>query len=814
MNMITRTAIANMKYYKGKNVLTGIVIFLASFLLLVVPMIGRGIIDTQYAVINKNYPTWHAMYRGITEEQKAQLSAHHDISFYGLRSDAGYLFLEPAAVEMLYMDERAMELCKLVLKEGRMPEAADEIVLSQGIMQELGVSAEPGETVSIPYQIRRNGGLDKKQERTFTLVGLLPDSGENVERRSYTALVSKAFLQEEQGADRIVYSFLFQTAGGENVTTDDIEAAIREIAGQFDISENAIQINTTFLSANYVDPGMFLGIVIIMVIIVLAAVITIYSIYYVAMAQRIQEFGRLKAIGTTRKQLRQLVLKEGLAVCGMVMPVSLLAGSLLVKWILRLFVNAVGDYDVREVINNGEIQLYHGWIYVLAAVVTLVTVYLSLLLPMRKAARVSEIEAMRYQGDLGAARRAGKGYTFMNTRRLTKTYLTGNKKKSMITILSMSITGVFLLVIGTVLSCANAEQAANFDMLGQYEISLNEESGNQEHPEREKSALMQNNPLTEEFVEKIRALDGVDHVDVFSSVTIFSDIFETDTISGAPEEYARIIEKGVTEGSVTYEELKTGDKAVLDSMTLHHHPELKVGDILHLQVQDGDDFVEKDIEIAAIGNYNLGFTQYCVLIMAKEAVDSMVDNNAQDILHIFGEERCNAALTDALGNIISESDVSGLLSMRSWQDVYEKWKKSLAVLSNACYIFLGILSAICIMNLINTMMNSVYVRKKELGMLQAIGMSNRQLTAMLWREGMFYTFGTLIISVGLGSLLGYPVYLWMVDMWVLNVQEYHYPWTLAAVVIVVMVVLQCILAVMLSRFVQRDSLIERIRFSG
>ena len=98
-------------------------------------------------------------------------------------------------------------------------------------------------------------------------------------------------------------------------------------------------------------------------------------------------------------------------------------------------------------------------------------------------------------------------------------------------------------------------------------------------------------------------------------------------------------------------------------------------------------------------------------------------------------------------------------------------------------------------------------------MLQAIGMTNKQLTAMLWQEGMFYTFGTLIISVGFGSVLGYPAYLWAKHDGLLSIHEYHYPWTAAIIVTVVMIVLQCVLAFVLSRSVQKDSLIERIRFS-
>ena len=62
----------------------------------------------------------------------------------------------------------------------------------------------------------------------------------------------------------------------------------------------------------------------------------------------------------------------------------------------------------------------------------------------------------------------------------------------------------------------------------------------------------------------------------------------------------------------------------------------------------------------------------------------------------------------------------------------------------ACYAFLGILGAICIMNMINTMIHSVHVRKKEIGMLQAVGMSDFQLQIMLQLEGVFYNSRNIV----------------------------------------------------------------------
>lgn len=99
-------------------------------------------------------------------------------------------------------------------------------------------------------------------------------------------------------------------------------------------------------------------------------------------------------------------------------------------------------------------------------------------------------------------------------------------------------------------------------------------------------------------------------------------------------------------------------------------------------------------------------------------------------------------------------------------------------------------------------------------MLQAIGMSKRQLTKMLLAEGGFYTVGTLILSVGGGSALGYPIFLWAKDTGAFNISEYHYPVKAAFLVAAVLLFVQAALALILGKSVQKESLIERIRFSG
>lgn len=819
MKMTTRVAYCNMRHYKSKNILIGIAIILTTLLLFVIPSIGKDMVEVNFAVINKIYPTWHALYRNVDESTVMKLAAHHDVKTYGLRSDAGYMNLEDATVSMMYMDRTGMELYKVKLKEGQLPQKENDIVVSKGILEALGQNGKIGDTITVPYQILKDDGLDYTKEKDFRICGFLADNESSKEQKQYTSLVSEAFLKAEIPVEQVKYRFLLQVNGQKGNTTADYTETIQNIARQFGISEDDMNINKEYLAANYVDPATILVIVGIMLIVVLAGIITIYSVYYVSMNQRVREFGKLKAIGATKRQLRQIVLREGMGVALFAIPIGLLIGTVAVKVVLLQFVEHAKDSNVLiteayKVVAKGEVQLYYWWIYLLAIAVTLCTVYLSLMKPMRMAAKVSEIEAMRYQGGSKRQKSSRKGYQFLNIGRLTKRNLAENKKKSTITIVSMAVTGIFVMMVATVLSCANPMESAKSSIVGQYEISPIVESGNKEHPEYEWAEVQKNNPLNEGLKQQIEELDGVERVDVFTALKVSGGPFEekigTEFINGVPEEYAEELKKGITEGNVTYEELKSGDKVILDRALLHWYPDIKVGDKLKLNIHDGDNTFQKEIEVAAIGEYGTGLTNYNCLIMAKEGAEKLTINNSSSYFQVIADKDYDEALEASLQAIV---DGSGRLQMRTWKNEYDTWENAIQMTRGACYAFIIILAAISIMNLINTMINSVHVRKKELGMMQAIGMSDRQLMKMLQLEGIFYTVGTLIISIGVGSLAGYPLFLYAKRTGMFDISTYHYPVTAAIIIILTLFVIQMLLAIFIAKSVRKDSLIERIRFS-
>lgn len=467
---------------------------------------------------------------------------------------------------------------------------------------------------------------------------------------------------------------------------------------------------------------------------------------------------------------------------------------------------------IQELIQRGEIKLIVPWIYLLAIGVAMLTVFLSLLRPMGIAAKVSEVEAMRYRSEQ-TKKKIRKGYSDITVTRLAMVHLAGNKKKSLITICSMAITGLLCMVVATVLSCANPKEAADHSVMGEYQIAPIIDNNDKEHPELEWSQVQQNNPLTEELREEILQIDGIDSVECYLGNDVESDAFDgnREGMLGVPESGKELLEDGIIEGNATYEELKSGNKVIIDKNLLHRYPDLSIGDVIDVVTWDGGEKCRKQLEIVAIGDYDLGFTRYNYLIMAEEGLHSFSGYNLNMYYRIFANKKYDADVEAKLKTIIEEN---GRIQMETWKSYYDEWKSSMTLTRGACYAFLGILGAICIMNMINMMIHSVHVRKKEIGMLQAVGMTDSQLLKMLQFEGLFYTVGTLIVAVGGGSLAGYPVFLWAREHGMFSIRNYHYPLEVTLIMVALLIFVQIILVVVIEKSVKKESLIDRIRFAN
>ena len=128
------------------------------------------------------------------------------------------------------------------------------------------------------------------------------------------------------------------------------------------------------------------------------------------------------------------------------------------------------------------------------------------------------------------------------------------------------------------------------------------------------------------------------------------------------------------------------------------------------------------------------------------------------------------------------------------------------------YSLVIIIGVIGFMNLINSMITSIITRKKELGMLQAIGLTDKQLIKMLNIEAMFYTGTMLLSSLTLGSGLGY-IAVYVFRKTGASYASYAFPIIPILIMVLCIVIAQLTLTYIISKNFNKESLIDRVRYN-
>lgn len=826
MKMTSKVALANTKYHKGKNLLSGIAIILTSVLVFLITSIGLGVVNVQNAAVNKVYPTWHAMYREVSEENKEKIAQHETISEYGVRQDVGESVLnEKDYILISYLDQGAQKLAKQTFTKGYAPKKGNDAVLSRNALKELGYpSAKVGDTINVPIQIYDEDGMGLQQERSFRLTGFSPDGKNQNDRKIFSMLVSKEFMNEVIPKNQRSYRMMIRLNKEAATSTDAIKDQVKQIGKNFDVTENNIVENGDYIFANYVDPAFYSGMAIIVGIILIAGALTIYSIYYVSLINKVQEFGKLAALGATKRQMRQIILRENLIVAGISIPLGLLIGIATVKLVFFRLMSTIQNEIattkiMREVLENGEVSLILPWIIGMTVGVTLLTVILASLKPMRQASKIMPVEAMRYTGQAqGKKKKQRKGFINLDLRRLVNANLSRNKKRTLITIFSLGMIGILFVVISTVFSCMNPQQIARDSIAEDYRLNIASKSGDKMRPDLEWTAIQQNNPLNAEMINQIKAVKGVEKVEAFQSITgEIPAIKESGankpmglSIGGISKNQMDLIKRDINEGSATYDELDSGDKVVATGYVMANYPEIKIGDTLTFKFFDGKRSFEKDMKVIAGGDFAESISGYDNFLMSNEAIKKLSKNNLTYYINIKAAKGQTETIKPAIESIVEANE---LFNLKSYEEILAQWEGALQMMTGAGYAIMLVLAIVGIMNLINTTIDSILSRKKELGVMQAIGMSNRQMKRMLQTEGLVYAGGILLLGVGIGSILGYLVYLYAESHALMQIKIYQYPLLQVALMVVLVVVVQLILTYATTTIVNKETVIKRIQAS-
>lgn len=830
MRTITELAKANVKKDRTRSILILISITLTTLLLTAVSGAGYGLIRMQAANAAELYGEFYGIYRDVPTENIEEMARHAEFTSIGMSADyaevdiVGSQFYNAVlyangssqmgdggkTLILTCMDEtaRAMSRMERSLAEGRCPEAENEIAAAPRFFQLLGVE-EPqiGDTVTVAF---RTDLKSTYRPEEFVICGFLKQS--DLETNSMVACTSVRHFEKSVAMEDRRYAVLFCLDDSVNMTFDNSEDVMKALAVRCGIDERNVVANDSYLSWK-LDPGMETIAVCAVVCagVIFFSVIVIYNIFQVGVIQKVQEYGKLKAIGATRRQMRQIILREGMYLAGVGVPSGLLLGIGVAR--------AALEYMIRDM-NAGGFELKMTGVSVLnvpllalMAALALATVWLALRKPMRVVDSISAVEAMRYQE---TGRKAGlrRGRRELRIISLTFANLVSHKKRTVSTILSMGLSCVLFVVLANWLGNMDAEYAARDEVKhGQFALELRYNLEDEAYPENNLNHILENNPLNDELIQKIWEIPEV--TDVRTQSILYAERLDEDGNETGElysvlvldrEDFDREVKNDEMEG-LDYDEMSAQNAVCYGTEYYMEDNGFEIGGNYCFSLYDGVAKKGWNPQMTAAFRYlgaHMAMTRDTYEKMGFTGVtnyDIWIDCAPEDV----------EAVAEALKRL---TDGIRHIAMDSYQNQLRTAKFSMRIMKLPAYLFCVIITFISFMNMANTMITNIITRKQEFGVLQAVGMTNRQLDRSLQIEGMVFSAGTAAVSLVAGIPLGYALFRYCKANSFVGLGVYHFPFREVLFLFGFIGVLQMALSFVLSRNVRKESLVERIRYHG
>ncbi|HBF4993010.1 TPA: FtsX-like permease family protein [Clostridioides difficile] len=790
----TKIAKSNLKQNKSKSILIIITIILSTLML---SSIGIYIVDAG-AYQKENTIKYSGNYQGILanvdEKQADILSNHADVELTGKMNGVGVEKLEDDSnISLAYMNEDALKLNSFEFIKGKLPSKENEIVLDSGALKALGYkNKDLGEKIKISYDDYKN---DKKIEKEFIISGILKTSEISEAGKYYYAIISESYMRNTRDMSQEDFNIYVKFNDKSNLSIEQAKEKLDKIANDIGLDTINTAVNENYINALKPDMETIMGGVFVGLVIVLSSILVIYNIFYISIVTKVQEFGKLRAIGATKKQIKNIVFKEGFILAGIAIPIGIILGYVLANIIIKSFM----DIDVK----SSRLPVILS-----VVVISFISVVLSLLKPMKVASKVSIVDAVRYTGNKISNKSKRKGYKNINLKRLSHANLERNKKRTYMTLASLILSGTIFITVSTALESFDAEKMAREHFPYDIEVRLSGyEMNSDKNPKDNLNILQMDNPLSKDFFNQIKNMEGIKRIESARSVKIgmedYDVEFKYDLLQSINENDVKSLNKNIIDGKINLERLQTGDEIVITHVDTAKEMGVKAGDKIRLTLYDGDKKIKKEFKVQAI---TMGVPSFGI---GKDFIDRTLKYDSTSSLGIYTEEGKYQEIKDSIKKIAKNN---GFLETDFIDSRIESNKATISFIKIMGYTLTGIIGVIGFMNLVNTMITSIVTRKKELGMLQAIGLTNKQLVKMLNSEAMYYTSGMMIGSILFGGILGYIAVIFLKKTG-LSYATYSLPIVPILLMIVCILIAQFITTYLIGRSFNKESLIDRVRYS-
>ncbi len=792
--IIKKLAKADLKEHKLKTLITAIIIVIATCLMATVFSIL-----VNDALKQSTQAPYHAMFRAVSEDTKNKLQTDNDFETVGVYKTFGNIVNSDGRTDLAYMDDSAMSFLGFELMDGNLPQSNTEVLVSETYLSIHKLVL--GDSFSFEYVDTLTNEL---KENTFTVCGIIQNKTQEKGKQFYI-LTSDHFRTEyAQQYSELSLTYSTQTASTVDVLVSlnsekadmspDTQKDFLKSKGEAEgIKDFDIILNDRYIDGIYIDGAVAVGIIFFAIFIMFASSFVIYSIFYISIVNSMPMYAQFISLGTTKKQLRYFLKMQGNLLALRFIPLGALISILIVvilsgvRWLL---------YDMAIVLLSG---------FLIFAVIKF-----ALRKPAKLLAKTSPIEAMKFQGE--KARQGHKTLKRITPNTLAQSNLKMNQKKNRMSIISLSISGTLMIALAILISSINlpAMLRQSYPLDEDFQIGIQMDNFYERFP-----TIIQDNPLSEDLQAQIYKIPGVEKIVLDGCVV--GRLVESKVVYDSPEDNLETVNSLSPELVANASELVDGtinyDEVGLDGIVVNkyrtdrsdtNYGDLKIGDTLLFHFDVAGQTIEKTFTVAGIAYFPSTGLFYCT----SEAIAELSPYNNTSHLSVFCDPDYKESVQDGIMALISGNPN---LRLKIYDEEFSTIRGFIKATTSSLYGISAFVILFGLLNMVNMLISSAIVRKREFALLQAVGMTNQQLRKMLYREGMSISVKSAILATFFGVTVG--VLLCYLANKVLALKFILFEFNIFPILLfsILLVGLQICISYGVSRSIEKDTLVERLR---
>ncbi len=809
MNIFHRIALQSLRKNRTQTLVTILGVVLSTALITAMITFGFSLLQYMAEGAAVKYGDWHAAFLNADPSFAQAHARDSEVEKTVTFENIGYAALDSAKnarrpyLFIAGFSRAAFDALPLTLLSGRLPENSGEILLPAKAQTDGGAAYAIGDTITLSVGDRFSGEqklgqldayapeaetLISRGEQAYTVVGICATPAFEADNApGYTAVT---LSDTAETAEDLCLFITLKNPRHIHAYTDAKAAGHAYLLNHKVLRFLGLSSSDRFFNMLLYSVG---GIV--LAIIMIGSIFLIHNAFSISLSERTRQIGLLASVGATARQLRHSVLFEGLCIGAVGIPLGILAGLGGIELVLLV---VSGNFS--NVLYSGvALTLHISFLTLLgAAAVSLITILLSAYIPAKKAANVPVMACIRQTNEVKVEAKAMRTSGLVERLfglegTLALKNFKRNRKRYRSIVLSLVLS--IVLFISTSAFVEDLQQTmAQALVATSYDIGF----GTQAMDDADMLRLY----------DRLKAVDGVTE-SAYQTIIHTTCTVAADDLSGeyrasaggfAPGATAELpvevhfLDDATFQALVTgvglHPEDYTGENAKLIAVAKitpgsdAQSDEKEVGDFQELFSRSSLDAVltpqingepnrdyQKAVHLACVETIPpdipptiTGAPQqsYFFQILAPWSMKEILapseihpDIRVKGLTFLSGHPSQSAA---EMRQIIQGAGITSAYMLVNNSEMMDENRNYIFISNVFAYTFIFMISLIAAANVFNTISTNIRLRRRELAMLQSVGMSGRAFNRMMRYECAFYGFRALAAGLPLALLSSWLIY--------------------------------------------------------